>query len=114
RPHIPALRVPENRACRVGGKELAPLYWYFEGERGSNSFAADPPGRLNFRRVCQGTKGKTSSAHSNRRESNRVLRWSRLNQMHKPPSHHRPGFDVLPLAAPPTIRPDGRISGEAV
>jgi hypothetical protein len=24
-PDIPALRVPENRACRAGGKELAPL-----------------------------------------------------------------------------------------
>jgi hypothetical protein len=53
-PDIPALRVPENRACRVGGKELAPLYLYFEGERGSNTFAADPPDRLDFRRGCKG------------------------------------------------------------
>jgi len=25
RPHIPALRVPESRACRTGVEELAPL-----------------------------------------------------------------------------------------
>jgi len=43
-------RIPENRTCRVGGKELAPLFLYFEGERGSDTFAADPPGRPDFRR----------------------------------------------------------------
>jgi hypothetical protein len=32
----------------------------------------------------------------------------------KPFSHHRPGFDVFPLAAPPRIEPAGRISGEGV
>jgi hypothetical protein len=40
----------QSRACRTGGKELAPLYLYFEGERGSNTFAANLPDRLNFRR----------------------------------------------------------------
>jgi hypothetical protein len=39
-PHIPALRVPESRACRAGGEELAPLLFYFRSERGSNTFAA--------------------------------------------------------------------------
>jgi hypothetical protein len=43
----------------VGGKELAPLYLYFEGERGSNTFAADPPATLDLRRVCKGKKVKT-------------------------------------------------------
>ncbi|MEQ1662643.1 MAG: hypothetical protein ABL877_08095 [Thiobacillus sp.] len=45
-------RNPGNRACRVGGKELAPLLSCLIDfcERGSNSFAADPPGRLDFRR----------------------------------------------------------------
>ena len=33
----------------MGGKELAPLYLYFEGERGSNTFAADPPDALDLR-----------------------------------------------------------------
>ena len=48
RPRHP--RNPENRACRVGGKELAPLLFVFRSERGSDTFAADPPGRLYFRR----------------------------------------------------------------
>jgi hypothetical protein len=40
----------QSRTCRTGGEELAPLYLYFEGKRGSNIFAADPSGRLDFRR----------------------------------------------------------------
>jgi hypothetical protein len=47
-------RIPENRACRVGGEELAPLMLYFKGQRGSNTFAADPPGKLAFRRGREG------------------------------------------------------------
>jgi hypothetical protein len=58
----------------VGGKELAPLYLVFEGERVSDTFAADPPGRLNFQRGCKGSKVKTSLTMSSRREPDRVLR----------------------------------------
>jgi hypothetical protein len=50
----------------VGGKELAPLLLYFEGERGLDTFAADPPGRLDFRRVCKGRKVKTRAAMTGR------------------------------------------------
>jgi len=46
----------------VGGKELAPLCSYFKDERGSDTFAAEPPGRPNFRRGCKGMKVKTSAA----------------------------------------------------
>ena len=42
----------------MGDKELAPLYTYFEGERGSDTFAADPPVRLDFQRDCTGSKSK--------------------------------------------------------
>ena len=63
RPRQP--RIPENRACRVGGKELAPLYLHFEGERGSNTFAADPPGRHDFRRGCKGMKVKLFFSNAN-------------------------------------------------
>jgi hypothetical protein len=45
-------RNPVNRSCRVGGKELA-LLGYFDFcflKQCSNTFAADPPDRLDFRR----------------------------------------------------------------
>ena len=58
-------RNPGNRACRAGGKELAPLCIY-QGQRGSDSFAADPPARLNSRRVYKGKKVKTRTVMTGR------------------------------------------------
>jgi hypothetical protein len=53
----------------VGGKELAPpsmfLILFFCG-RGSNTFAADPPAALDFRRVCKGKKVKTRTVMTGR------------------------------------------------
>jgi hypothetical protein len=46
----------------VGGKELAPLLLCLFDfcERGSNTFAADPPDALDLRRACKGKNVKTS------------------------------------------------------
>jgi hypothetical protein len=47
-PLIP--ETPEIEPAGRAAKNSPRFYLYFEGERGSNTFAADPPGRLNFRR----------------------------------------------------------------
>ena len=39
-------------------------------------------------------------------------RWA--TQACKPPSHHRPGFDFLPLTDPPKIKCVGGVSGKGV
>jgi len=59
RPRQP--RNPEAQARRTGGKELAPLLlgWFDFCERGSNTFAADPPDALDLRRGCKERKLKT-------------------------------------------------------
>jgi hypothetical protein len=82
----------------VGGKELAPLYLYFQGERGSDTFAADPPGRLNFRRGCKGTKVKTSLTMSSRREPDRALRSEAIaSDAFSPKYTNRPAITALVL-----------------
>ena len=80
----------------MGGKELAPLYLYFEGERGSDTFAADPPGRLNFRRGCKGSKVKIRLAMSSRLEPDRVLRSEAFTSGASPPKYtNRPVISAL-------------------
>jgi len=47
-PLIPA--TPEIEPAERAAKNSPRFVLYFEGERGSDTFAADPPGRLDFRR----------------------------------------------------------------
>ncbi|MHB1438893.1 MAG: hypothetical protein ACYCVX_15300, partial [Thiobacillus sp.] len=64
----------------------------------------------------RGEKVKTSLTMSNRR--NRIecfaVGYCVLTQVYKPPRHHRPGFDFLPLTDPPKIKCGGWISGKGV
>jgi hypothetical protein len=71
------------------------------------------PTHLIFGGSVRGKKVKTSLTVSSRRNQ---IEGSVVNltQVHKPTRRHRPGFDVLPLAATPRIGPAGRISGEGV
>jgi hypothetical protein len=41
---------PETEPAGQAAKNSPRFYLYFEGERGSDTFAADPSGRLDFRR----------------------------------------------------------------
>jgi len=59
----------QRRACRTGGERTRPALLFLKlvfCERSSNTFAADPPGRLGFRRGCKGEKVKTMSVMTGR------------------------------------------------
>ena len=62
-PEFPKIE-PAGRAAK-NSPRLAVFYLVFCG-RGSNTFAADPPGRLDFRRVCEGMKVKTRAMMTGR------------------------------------------------
>ena len=100
RPRQP--RIPEDQARRVGGKELAPLLLCLFDfcERGSNTFAADPPATLDLRRACKGRKVKTSLTTSSRHEPNRVLR--RKVFASSPKHTNRPVITALLLTCRPS------------
>ena len=116
RPQQP--RIPEDQARRVGGKELAPLLLrcFNFCERGSNTFAADPPDTLDLRRVCKGRNVKTRTVMTGR--------FVCLSADAKPHcealdpiatvAHRQTGVDFQPLSVPPEIEPAGRISGKGV
>jgi hypothetical protein len=63
-PDIPEF--PKIEPAGWAAKNSPRFNLYFEGERGSNTFAADPPGRLNFRRGCKEMEVKTRAAMTGR------------------------------------------------
>jgi hypothetical protein len=62
-PEFPEIE-PTGRAAK-NSPRLAVFNLVFCG-RSSNTFAANPPGRLNFRRGCKGKKIKTRTAMTQR------------------------------------------------
>jgi hypothetical protein len=41
---------PEIDSAGRAAKNSPRFVWFFDGERGTDTFAADPPGRIDFRR----------------------------------------------------------------
>jgi hypothetical protein len=108
----------QSQARRVGGKELAPLLlgWFNFCERGSNTFAADPPDTLDLRRVCKGRKVKIRTVMTGRfvyLGEDAIAQLRSLNTV-STVAYRQTGFDFQPLSVPPEIESAGRISGKGV
>jgi hypothetical protein len=106
----------------MGGKELAPpcRFDFVFCERGSNTFAADPPAPLDLRRVCKGKKFKNQGGddwavcvlgRGHARGSSPIAKHS---IWFATAAHCQTGFDFVPLTATPKIESAGWISGKGV